>query len=134
MFWKCGFRFWEKWLIMSKNWIWFQVFKFLCFYFLHFFFKVTLWTNIAILPEIWDHIFKTVFPKLFFVCFLFKAQNCLEICVNCAGKCVMPLFTTLRSNFQQKKIQKRTPVSSEMLDLLRRDIWTVSMRRISEGP
>ena len=49
----------------------------------HFFVKVVLWTNEAIFPQIRDHIFKTVFPKQFFFCFLFEAQECLETCVNC---------------------------------------------------
>ena len=51
----------------------FQVFKFYVFLlFLHFFFKSTLWTNIAFFPQIWNLIFKTVFPKLFF---LFSVQS-----------------------------------------------------------
>ena len=54
----------------------FQVLSFLCFYFFALFFdKVTLWTNIAILPQIWAHIFKTVFPKLFFCLFSIQSSK-----------------------------------------------------------
>ena len=38
----------------------------------NFFFKVVLWTNNAIFPQIRDHMFKTVFHQKFF-CFLFEA-------------------------------------------------------------
>ena len=36
-----------------------------------------------------------------FICFLFKAQNCLEIFVNCAWNCEMPLFTPLEVQFSK---------------------------------
>ena len=62
----------------------------MCFYFFALFFKLISCTNTAILPKIWDHIFKTVFPELFF-CFLCKAKKCLETCVNCVWNCVTPL-------------------------------------------
>ena len=80
-----------------------KVFRFYVFLlFCTFFFKLTLWTNIEFLPKIWDPIFKTDFPKPFF-CFLLIAQNCLEICVNCAWNCVTPLFTPLEVQFSKKK-------------------------------
>ena len=37
---------------------------------------------------LWDHIFKTVFPKHFF-CFLFLTLGCLETCVKCVTNCVI---------------------------------------------
>ena len=56
----------------------FSSFQVLCvFYFFALVFKVMLWTDIAILPQIWDHIFKTVFSKQFF-CFVLKAQIFLQ--------------------------------------------------------
>ena len=51
----------------------FKFFRFMCFYFFAFFFKVTLWTNIAILTQIWDHNVKKVYLKLLF--FLFCTQS-----------------------------------------------------------
>ena len=39
------------------------------FTFWHFFFKVTLLTNMSMLPHIWDQIFKTVFSKHFLLFF-----------------------------------------------------------------
>ena len=48
-----------------------------------------LGTKLVLLVDFWYNIFKTVFPKLFFFCFLLKAWGCLETCVNCVRKCVM---------------------------------------------
>ena len=62
------------------------------------FFKVSLLIAIAIWPQIWDHISKTVFPKLFF-CFLLKAKNRLETCVNSVWNCTTSLFTPLEVQF-----------------------------------
>ena len=98
-------------LICLKKLLWkklrFQVFKFYVFLvFFAFFFKVILWTNIAILLQIWDQIFKTVFFSTFLFCFLFKAQNCLDICVNCAWNCVTPLFTPLEVQFSKNLFSK----------------------------
>ena len=50
----------------------FKFLRFICFYFFAFFFKVTLWTNIAFLSQIWNNIYKTAFLKLFF---LFAIQS-----------------------------------------------------------
>ena len=60
--------------------VYFQVF--MCYVFLIFalFFKVNLWTKIAILSQIWDHIFKTVFVLFFlyfFLFFSFLGMHCL---------------------------------------------------------
>ena len=45
----------------------------------------------------------------------------IETFVSCVWNCVKPLFTPLEVQFKkEKKIQKHTPPSSEMLDLLRR--------------
>ena len=129
---KMWFQIWGNWLDMSKK----NYFKkkcdlkflsFMCFYFFALFFKVTLWTNIAILPQIWDHIFKTVFPKLFF----FSVQN------SKLSRNMRKLRVKLRNAtiylpwgliFKQSFFHKRTPLSSEMLDLLRR--W--HLNRIDE--
>ena len=84
------------------------------------FFKVTLWTNIAILPQTWDHISKTVFLTFFFY---IKAQNCLETCVKCTWNCLTPLFTPQKLFFQ-----KHTLPLYEMLDLL----WMWHFKDIDE--
>ena len=93
---------WKHGLMCPKNSlkkVHFKVFKFYVFLlFFALFFKVTLLITIAIWPQIWDHISKTVFPKLFF-CFLLKAKNRLETCVNSVWNCKTSLFTPLRSNF-----------------------------------
>ena len=83
----------------------------------HFFFKVVLWTNKAIFLQLWDHIFKTVVPKIYF-CFLFEAQECLEICVNCVWNVRNAHFyPPWGPNFKKYFFQTSTPPSSEMLDL-----------------
>ena len=76
----------------------FKFLRFMCFYFFALFFKLISCTNTAILPKNWDNIFKTVFPSFLF-CFLWKAQKCLETCVNCVWNCVTPLFTPLEVQF-----------------------------------
>ena len=68
---------------------------------------------------------ETTFSKQFFLsyflCFLFRAQNCLETCVNCLWNCVTPLFTPLEVKLSKYFFsQKRTPPSSEMLQSLQR--------------
>ena len=94
---------WQNGLMCSKNClekkVCFQVFKFYVFLlFFALFFMVSLWTKIAILPQTWDHISRTILLTLFF-CILFKAQNCLETCVKCVWNCVMPLFTLFEVKF-----------------------------------
>ena len=60
---------------------------------------------IEMLPQIWDHNFKTVFHILL-LCVVFKAQNCLETWVNCVWNCLMSLFTPLEVQFSEEKISK----------------------------
>ena len=94
------------------------------------FFQVSLWTNIAILPQTWDQISKTVFPTLSF-CFLFKAWNCLETSVKCLWNCKSPIFTAFRFN-----CQKIFNIKNVLLPYLKCqtfsecDICKISMRRI----
>ena len=88
----------------------------MCFDFFAFLFKVTLWTNRAILPPILDRIFKTVFPQLFFFVFPQSSQlskNMRKLRVKLRNTTISPLEVHL--NFFL-----RTAPSSEMLDLLRR--------------
>ena len=42
-------------------------------------------TKLVLLVDFWDHIFRTVFPKFFF---LLKTPKCLEKFVNCVTKCL----------------------------------------------
>ena len=98
----------EKWLYLSIKQLWKKI---------HFFFKVILWTNEAIFLQIWNHIFRTVFPKNCF-CFLFEAQECLETCVNCVWNVRNAHFyPPWGPNFKKYFFQTSTPPSSEMLDL-----------------
>ena len=53
------------------------------------FLLVTLRTILAIFPQVWDHITKTVFSKYFF-CFLLQTPGCLVTCVFCVTNCGMP--------------------------------------------
>ena len=85
----------------------FNILSLLCFYFLHFFFKVTFWTTIAFLPLIWDHIFNTVFPKLVF---LFSIQslkiskNMRKLRVKLRNATIYPPWGLIsRSSFFQKR-------------------------------
>jgi hypothetical protein len=59
---KCAF---EKWLYLSIKRLWKKI---------HFFFKVILWTNEAIFLLIWEQIFKTVFPKTFFLFYIWSSR------------------------------------------------------------
>ena len=52
----------------------FQVLKF------YVFFTLTVWTNIAILAQIWDHISKTVFQKIFFFVFIESSKLSRNTC------------------------------------------------------
>ena len=75
------FQIWRKmaWYVSKialKKKYDFKFLSFMCFYnFLHFFFKVILLTNIEVLPQIWDHILKTVFAKQFFFVFYSKLKT-----------------------------------------------------------
>ena len=68
----------EKWLNLSIKRLWKKI---------HFFFKVIWWTNEAIFSHIWDHIFKTVFPKQFFLFSIWgsrMSRNMRKLRVKCA--------------------------------------------------
>ena len=71
---------------------------------------VEIWLDVSNLRPQFQ---KKFFSKVFFVSLLFKAQNCLEPCVKCVWHCVMPLFTPLRSNFQQQ--QKKSNMYSSLI-------------------
>ena len=100
----------------------------LCFVFFWPFLKAPLWTNIEILPQIQDHIPETVFPELFF---LFCSQssklamNMRKLPVKLCNATIYPPWGPI---FENSFFQKRTPPSSEMLDLLRK--W--HLNRIDE--
>ena len=131
------FRFVKKWPNVFKNLIWKKKCALKSFEFLLIctFFKVTLWTTSAIWPQIWDHISKRFYLNY---CF-FKAQNCLETCVNCVWNCVTPLFTPIEVQFSNIIFFKNA-----LLPLLKcwtcseGDIWMILMRRImdifNQGP
>ena len=56
-------------------------------------FKVTLWSNIAILPKTWDQIFKTVFPKknfLFSISSSKRSRNMRKVCVKLRNANIYP--------------------------------------------
>ena len=74
---KIRFQIWRKmaWYVQKNSLnkkCDFKFLSFMCFNFFALFFKVTLWTYIAFLPQIWDNFFRTVFLKLFF---LFSFQS-----------------------------------------------------------
>ena len=72
--------FFFKWLMCPKNSfekkVCFHVFKFYVFLLFCTFFKVISWTNITIYSQIWDPIFITVFPKLFFLFCIQSSKLC----------------------------------------------------------
>ena len=72
------------------------IFIFFFFTLLTFLINDFFFTNIWIIPQIWEHIFKQFYLNFFF---LLKSQNCLETCLNCVWNCVMPLFTPLEVQF-----------------------------------
>ena len=88
--------------------MWFQFFKFyVSFTFLHFFFKVILWTNIAILPQIWDLIFKTVYPKLIFLFFVQSSKlsiNMRKLRVKLRNATIYPPWGPIFKKYFFKKV------------------------------
>ena len=111
-----------------KKEFYFKFLSFMCFYFFALFFIVTVWTTIEVLTQIWDHIFQTVFPILFF---LFSIQssklskNMRKLPVKLRNATIYPPWGPI---FKNSFFLKHTPPSSEMLDLLRR--W--HLNRIDE--
>ena len=95
------------------------------FTFLHFIFKVTLLTNIAFLPPIWNSIFKTVFPKLFFL-FSNKSsklsRNLRKLRMKLRNATIYPTWGQI----------KKIILYSSLIWNARLDIWTVSTRRIRD--
>ena len=63
-----------------------------------------MWTH-TFFPQIWDHIFKTVFPKQFF-CFLFLTLGCIKTCANCVTKCVTDKIYPLKIKFYKLYVSK----------------------------
>ena len=63
-------------------------------------------TKLVLLVDFWDHIFKTVFPIIFFLVFYSKTPKCLVTCVKCVTRCVTAKIYTWNylfwSNFTYK--------------------------------
>ena len=120
---------WQKLLHLSIKWLWKKSV---------FFFKVVLLTNLAIFQkqtffvksfygqmQLFFHKSETIFSKQFslsnFFSFLFEAQECLEIYVNCVWNVRNAIFFPHEGpNLKKYFFQTSTPPSSEMLDLFRR--------------
>ena len=107
-------------------------------FFCVFFFKVSLCIYIAIVPQIWDYISKTVFPKLFF-CSLLKvkkmSRNMCKLRVKLGNATIYPPWGPI---FKKYYFKKRIPPSSKMLDFLRRwhlkDIDEKNHGLFNQGP
>ena len=99
----------------------FQVLRYMCFSFFALF-----------APKIWDHILRKVFPGQFLLLF-FKAQKCLETCVNCVWNCLTPLFTSLEVKFSKHIFFKNVLLPHlKRKTFLEGDIWKISRRRITD--
>ena len=95
---------------------------------LHFLFKVIFLTYQANFLQIWNQIFKTVFSKLFFLFYIQSStlsRNMHKLRVKLRKASIYPPWGQV---FKKYIFLKRTPPSSEMLDLLRR--W--HLNRIDE--
>ena len=68
----------------------------MCFYFFTLFLKVTLLTNIAILPLIWDLIFKIVFHKLILFVLYSKLKTVKKLRVKLHNATRVQLVTLTR--------------------------------------
>ena len=106
----------------------FQVFKFYVFLLFCTFLQGNFMDWYRILPQIWDHIFKTVFLKHFFLFYIQSSKlsiNMRKLCMKLRNGTIYHSWGPICKN---SFFQKRTPPSSKMLDLHRR--W--HLKRIDE--
>ena len=110
----------------------FQVFKFYVFLLFCTFFSKQFLRHIKPFFSNSETTFSKQFSLNNFFCFLFKAQNYLEMCVNCAWNCVTPLFTPLEVQFSQNiffKIVLLPHLNCKTCS--EGDIWKILRRRIT---
>ena len=84
-----------------------QFSKFYVFYFFALFFKVTLWTNIAFLPQIWDQIKQQFFLNYFFLFSIQSSQlsrNMCKLCVKLRNATIYPPWVWFFQNFFSSKM------------------------------
>ena len=111
----------------------FQVFKFYVFLLFCTFFSKQFLRHIKPFFSNSETTFSKQFSLNNFFCFLFKAQNYLEMCVNCAWNCVTPLFTPLEVQFSQNiffKIVLLPHLNCKTCS--EGDIWKILRRRITD--